>query len=415
MIDKISSGGLEGLFINNNGLEELRMHLSKFNPIRVMQMENMEIRHSTILAWLLSPQETHGFGDLFLKAFLSEALRGRRGEGISAIDVHLADLSDADIRREWLNIDIFIKSEKNKWAFIVENKVRSKQHSGQLAKYKTIIENLFHERLSQIQGLFLTLEEEPPEDESYAQIYYSDIRRVLSQLVERKQPSLDDKVLYFLKFYIDTLDLLTGESLMQQHMISLARQLYRENKTVLDFIYEHGIATDFNLATQSLFGEDLDYLKPFCKGKYLYNWQNNKRFSFIPAKWIDVIGGKDIEWIGCENWWAGFPLILWFSLNTSGDPATLKLYAEVGPLTNHEQRTSLIMAIENSGCEYVKFSSSAMAESAKYSRFLKGNSVKIEDSQDVEELKKKIEQLLSKYEPDFEKITDKLKEWYESL
>ena len=134
MTDKTPSReNLEDFVINNNNLEKLDAHLSVFNPIRLMRMENMEIRHSTILSWLLDPQETHGFGDLFLKAFLSGALKGQSEKegGISAIDVHLADLSDAEVRREWKNIDIFIKSETKKWIFIVENKVRSKQHPGQ--------------------------------------------------------------------------------------------------------------------------------------------------------------------------------------------------------------------------------------------------------------------------------------------
>ena len=47
---------LESLFVNNPDLDEIRAHLSKFNPIKVMGMERMEIRHSAILAWLLDPQ-----------------------------------------------------------------------------------------------------------------------------------------------------------------------------------------------------------------------------------------------------------------------------------------------------------------------------------------------------------------------
>ena len=62
---------LEKLFVNNSDLDAIRSHLSRFNPIKTMGMERMEIRHSAILGWLLSPQETHGLGDTFLKAFLS--------------------------------------------------------------------------------------------------------------------------------------------------------------------------------------------------------------------------------------------------------------------------------------------------------------------------------------------------------
>ena len=66
---------LERLLINNDQLQELQAYLDRFNPIKVMGMESMEIRHSAILAWLLDPVETHGLGDYFLKAFLSQVLR----------------------------------------------------------------------------------------------------------------------------------------------------------------------------------------------------------------------------------------------------------------------------------------------------------------------------------------------------
>ena len=47
---------LEALLINNQDLSQISSHLSCFNPIKVMGMEKMEIRHSNILGWLLNPQ-----------------------------------------------------------------------------------------------------------------------------------------------------------------------------------------------------------------------------------------------------------------------------------------------------------------------------------------------------------------------
>lgn len=70
---------LEALFVNNPLLARIESHLGRFNPIRVMRMERMEIRHSAILAWLLDPAESHGLEDKFLKAFLGEAFADRAG------------------------------------------------------------------------------------------------------------------------------------------------------------------------------------------------------------------------------------------------------------------------------------------------------------------------------------------------
>ncbi len=63
----------ENLLINNPELDQIGNYLNRFNPIKTMRMEGMEIRHSAILAWLLDPQESYGMGDQFLKAFLAKA------------------------------------------------------------------------------------------------------------------------------------------------------------------------------------------------------------------------------------------------------------------------------------------------------------------------------------------------------
>ena len=108
-------GEMEKLFVNNPDLEEIGAYLGRFNPIKTMGMEQMEIRHSAILAWLLNPQETHGLRDTFLKGFLSAALREHDAPCPSALDVSQADMTDAEVRREWRNIDLLLLSPRNGW------------------------------------------------------------------------------------------------------------------------------------------------------------------------------------------------------------------------------------------------------------------------------------------------------------
>ena len=107
---------MEDLFVKNNEkLSMIESYTMRFNPIKVMKMERMEIRHSAILSWLLSPSETHGLGDRFLKAFLAQALVGQNSkEEPSALDISRSNLHDADVRCEWRNIDIFILIESKK-------------------------------------------------------------------------------------------------------------------------------------------------------------------------------------------------------------------------------------------------------------------------------------------------------------
>lgn len=68
---------MEDLLVNNSSYHRLRTLLNRFNPIWIMNMERMEIRHSAILGWLLDRNGNHGLGDRVLRVFLSECLTGK--------------------------------------------------------------------------------------------------------------------------------------------------------------------------------------------------------------------------------------------------------------------------------------------------------------------------------------------------
>ena len=51
---------LDKFLVDNTELEELSAKLSIFNIFGVLRVEDTEIRHSNVLAWLLDPQGSHG-------------------------------------------------------------------------------------------------------------------------------------------------------------------------------------------------------------------------------------------------------------------------------------------------------------------------------------------------------------------
>ncbi|MGN6594855.1 PD-(D/E)XK nuclease family protein [Sphingopyxis terrae] len=407
---------LEKLLVNNASLARLESYLNRFNPIRVMRMERMEIRHSAILAWLLDPGESHGFDDKFLKAFLSEALRGQSALGApTAIDVARSDLRDAIIRREWQNIDIFIQSEANSWGFVVENKFDSKQHDGQLTKYvERVLAGLGSEGGGlTIRGIFLTLNEEEPEDARFAPITYDAIVRLLPALADREAHLLTTEVAVFLRHYVEIIEEAVGVNAQRSEMEKLARQLYRENRKVLDFIWEYGEGSVFSVAAEELFGEDPDYLDlvEIDGTKYRFNHVDQRMASFLPESWFKALGGKKFDWEGCDGWWADYPLIAWLQLaeNADGKSGRLTLYAEVGPLSEHGFRKSLIEAIQQAGTGLVvskiKFQQTAADEGKRYSKFLKQNSLDIKDVQDNEEISAAMKRLLQRFQHEFDAIS----------
>ena len=116
-------------------LARLETRFTKFNVFEALGVARRELHHSSFLAFLLDPSESHGLRELFLRRFLQETVRSAPHPVISAIELDAIDLKDIEIRREYENIDIFLRDRKNRILVIVENKVGSKQHDDQLERY----------------------------------------------------------------------------------------------------------------------------------------------------------------------------------------------------------------------------------------------------------------------------------------
>lgn len=407
---------IESLFVNNGKLDQVDAWINRFNPIRTMRMEDMEIRHSAILAWLLDPRETHGFRDRFLRSFLAEALRSRKDISCpTALEVYQSDMNDAEIRREWKKIDIFIHSPRNRWSFIIENKYRSAQRKGQLAEYKLDITDYFTfigSRTS-VCGIFLTLSEEPPEDNSYNPIQYTAVVDILSRLLDVDGEYINPEARAFVNYYLDIIKEETGMSNTKSDMEKLARELYVRHKKVIDFIVEYGSSTDFVLALESIFGSNNKFgeIIKIETGQYVYFSHTSYRYAFLPLSWHEALGFGKLKWKGCENWWAGDPLICWFELAGSkkAGQGQLRLHAEVGPLEDFDFRTDLIRRIqdaaETNNLKDVRFQEGALQEGRKFSRFLKNNTIHLDDIQNAESIANAARKLLDRFSSYFEKIS----------
>ena len=116
---------LDNLLLSED-LEELNNLTGHFNIFNALKLQNNEIRHSNFLAWLMTPYESHKLGDYFLKEFLKSAIKEyslNTDISLSLKDIAFLKLDDAEIRREYKNIDLLIVSAQNKFVCIVENKI----------------------------------------------------------------------------------------------------------------------------------------------------------------------------------------------------------------------------------------------------------------------------------------------------
>ncbi len=403
---------IESLFVNNDTMAKIEAYLNRFNPIRVMKMERMEIRHSRILGWLLNPIESHGLGDAFLKAFLAEAFRGvKLKDKPGALDIMRADLSKADIRIEWNNIDVFVycPQPNQNWAFIIENKFDSSQSENQLSKYRKKLSKHFQVNKTNAisMGVFLTLWDEVPDDDEYVSINYESVFELLQNQLLVKNDSLSQSAKNFIEQYLDVIGEATGMNDEAEDMEKLALELYREHRKVIDYIVENGSRTDFVFAVEDLIGADTESYEEFSikKNKFVFFEKWSEGFSFLPLSWYEGFGKLNYEFdLKVDEYWEDLPLICWVQLRQHEVGGKLWMYAEVGPLKNHHDRTSLIKGISRVKSNKIGFTSTATEERRKYSRFFKMNNVMIEDVNDSEILADAMKGLFKDFSKEFNAV-----------
>jgi len=116
----------------NRDLDKLESLIGAFNPFKILGVQDLEIRHSNVLGWLLDPTEHHGLGDLLLRGILHDVLRDSElSEAPRISDIISASFADLNVLREWRNIDILCVSAQNHLVVVIENKIGSGESANQ--------------------------------------------------------------------------------------------------------------------------------------------------------------------------------------------------------------------------------------------------------------------------------------------
>ena len=227
---------LQNFLMDTDELNKLEGRLSDFNVFETLGIVNMEIRHSNVMGWLLSPNEQHGWGDAFLKRFLQEITQKYEGQlAIDALDLLLWDYHDLIVRREWQNIDLLAVSESNKFVLVIENKVWSKESKHQLKKYHEIIRNDFPD----YHKIFVYLT--PFGDEAsnlnlWLSMDYGQMINMIDSSLERRRHTMETSVRLFIEQYMSILRrYVVGDKELER----ICQDIYFKHKKALDLIFEY--------------------------------------------------------------------------------------------------------------------------------------------------------------------------------
>lgn len=220
--------------VNDVRFDELELLLEDVTFFEIIGASKAEIRHSNFLAWVLDPNASHGLGEAILKRFLRLLTSDDRVGSISEIEVESFNYSSVNILREWRNIDLLI--EFDEVVICIENKLYSKEHSNQLKRYFNLIDKEFPNK-RHVFG-FLTPEgiEAERDNEVYVSISYAQVAEIIETVFKIRGDSLGQNIKVYISDYLKTLKRQVMET---DTSIELAKDIYRNHKEILDFIFEN--------------------------------------------------------------------------------------------------------------------------------------------------------------------------------
>ncbi|MCY4121584.1 MAG: PD-(D/E)XK nuclease family protein [Acidobacteria bacterium] len=211
-----------------------------FNPFDVLQVADMEIRHSNVLAWLLRPDGTHGIGDRFLHA-LVEHLAGRHDapalRRLSGFD----DKGNVEVRREdyheGLYADITIGFKTERVLLIIENKVVGwyPDAEKQARANREALRKKYEGQYDHFRGVLLTTSSSPEERDAerdtrdIIRLSWDDVHGIIRSLLNDRENWADGHVRAFVKHYLDVIEerLITAGD-------DLAERLRRDHQEIFE-------------------------------------------------------------------------------------------------------------------------------------------------------------------------------------
>ena len=264
---------------------DLTKWTNRFNIFDVLKISGMEIRHSNMLAWLLDPHETHGWGTSFLKEFLQNF-----NGGYNWINEELIkQCSTFTVYREYANIDLLLVSETCRTVIAIENKVYSSQHSNQLERYYNTVCHEFNEGWNKL-FIYLTLDSEEPSHEAWERCSHETILDLLE--TSKKTIRTAEQPLILINNYTATLRRLL---MKDEELIAACDKIYNKYKKAIDFIIEN--KTD----NRRILMEKMKKIFNKRKPEILFKDENaNKKYIWFHTKSMDSFL-KPLE-TGLSSW-----------------------------------------------------------------------------------------------------------------
>jgi len=276
--------------LNDLDFDKIELQLKTPNIFQILNISRAEIRHSNFLAWLLDPNGTHGLGKLFLTKFLRDIATSEIASDLDEFEIEELNFNNVELRREWKNIDLLIVFDTI--VICIENKIDSQDHSNQLAKYRTIVNDTFikHKKVF----VYLTPTGETPlapkEREFYAPYSYEEIIEQADRVLQTPGKSLNVGVHQYISDYLTTIK---RELMKNDELNELAVKIYKNHRELLDFVFEN--KSDIALELYPVFVDKI------TQSDWVMGSKHKGYARFLTKTLNDIIPKKGQGWPLKEN------------------------------------------------------------------------------------------------------------------
>ena len=293
---------LAALFVANDDFEELERTLNVFCPFEAVGMVRQEIRHGHFLRYVFDPQRPHGFGGGCIKALMAAVANSQGSEttDLALLDIHLADFDNAIVpQSEWRNIDILIDVPDENLIVAIELKIDASEHSGQLGRYKKIVEAEWPQKRHMF--LLLTKREDEPSEEDGAgwqsiplDSLAKELRTVLSKHIG------NDEARTMLGAY---LAMLGRHHLNDERLETLAAKLWSKHREALEFLVDRRPNAIGDLFKRLVDGQTqlAEAITAQCGERVIIDHTRPAAIRFAVPAWDEISGFKSAEGFTLSN------------------------------------------------------------------------------------------------------------------
>jgi len=242
------------------------LYRDQFNIFSILRKESDEVNlHSKFIFELLNPNGTHQQGNIFFKLFIKEICK-----------INFKD-DNPDIFREKYNIDILIASPNQ--AIIIENKIYTEDHSGQLSKYLKIVKNKGYNE-ENIFLIYLSLFGDEPneklvQDKVINISYKKDILNWLENCI--KEVALIPTIRETISQYINLVKKLTNQSQYEGFIMEVKDFLLSDANNLKMALDIQESITKAKISVQLSFWETLNKLLSERNYKFIFYSDNNDK------------------------------------------------------------------------------------------------------------------------------------------